>query len=257
MSDVLEGEVVNTLATVDQEQALAVQSNLFGVRGPLAVLQAAKEVAAVLADVIEQQKLFTLISNRKHVRVEGWTFLGSMLGVTGTIVGTEEILDGQGRNFGFKARAEARRLSDGVLVGSAESRCLRSESTWNRRDDYALESMAQTRALSKALRGPLGFVVVLAGYEECPAEEIPRDDARTPQPNPGHEVHQQLIAAAKQVEEWTPNTPPGKPGNLWDAILGRLMGWGLLEDGQAPARMTDIPAEVAAEALRRYREVGA
>jgi hypothetical protein len=33
--------------------------------------------------------------------------------------------------------------------------------------------MAQTRATSKALRVPLGFIVVLAGYEATPEEEMP------------------------------------------------------------------------------------
>jgi hypothetical protein len=33
--------------------------------------------------------------------------------------------------------------------------------------------MAQTRATSKALRVPLGFIVTLAGYEATPEAEIP------------------------------------------------------------------------------------
>jgi hypothetical protein len=32
--------------------------------------------------------------------------------------------------------------------------------------------MAQTRATSKALKGPLGFVISLAGYQTTPAEEM-------------------------------------------------------------------------------------
>ena len=37
--------------------------------------------------------------------------------------------------------------------------------------------MAQTRATSKALRGPLGFIVHLAGFSATPAEEMPSDVA--------------------------------------------------------------------------------
>ena len=33
--------------------------------------------------------------------------------------------------------------------------------------------MAQTRATSKALRQPLGFVITLAGFDPTPAEEMP------------------------------------------------------------------------------------
>lgn len=52
---------------------------------------------------------------------------------------------------------------------------MRDERTWKDRDDYALRSMAQTRATSKALRGPLGFIVTLAGFEATPSEEMPAD----------------------------------------------------------------------------------
>ena len=48
---------------------------------------------------------------------------------------------------------------------------MRDEPNWRDKPDYALRSMSQTRATSKALRLPLGFVVALAGYEVTPAEE--------------------------------------------------------------------------------------
>src|SRR5262249_12674617 len=84
---------------------------------------------------------------------------------------------------GWEARVEARTL-DGRVVGAAESMCSRSESTWARRDEYALRSMAQTRAISRALRAPLGQIVTLAGYEPAGAEEIPDESkATTPEPS--------------------------------------------------------------------------
>jgi hypothetical protein len=82
---------------------------------------------------------------------------------------------------GWEARVEARTLA-GQVVGAAEAECLRTEKTWSSRDDYALRSMAQTRAVSKALRGPLGFVVTLAGYEATPAEEMPAEGFTASQP---------------------------------------------------------------------------
>jgi hypothetical protein len=87
--------------------------------------------------------------------------------------------------FGWEARVIARTRM-GEVVGSAEAECLRSEDAWSftpppnkygktppARDDYALRSMAQTRAVSKALRLPLGFVMQLAGFNPTPAEEMP------------------------------------------------------------------------------------
>lgn len=144
----------------------AVGVGLFGTDDPTDVIAKASNVATALARVVDERNLFSNISGRKHVRVEGWTLLGTMLGVFPVCVSTEAI------EGGYKARVEARTLA-GAVVGAAESVCTRNESTWKNRDDYALLSMAQTRATAKALRQPLGFVMTLAGYESTPEEEMP------------------------------------------------------------------------------------
>lgn len=163
--EVVEGEVeAETLPEVIQPQSV----NLFGTQSPTEVIKSATEVAEVLKDVLVKQQLISNIKGREHVKVEGWTLLGTMLGVFPVNVWTRKLDDG------WEARVEARTLS-GAVVGAAEAECLRSENTWKSRDDYALRSMAQTRATSKALRQPLGFVVSLAGFDPTPAEEMPRD----------------------------------------------------------------------------------
>lgn len=140
---------------------------LFATDDPVKIVDAATRVANALADVVRKQKLATRISGREHVRVEGWTLLGSMLGVFPVVVWTRELEDG------WEARVEAR-TRDGATVGAAEAECRTSEKTWASRDSYALRSMAQTRATSKALRHPLGFVMTLAGFEATPLEEMPQ-----------------------------------------------------------------------------------
>lgn len=142
---------------------------LFGTDNPALVMERATSVATVLADVIQQKRLSARIGNRDHVLLEGWTLLGSMLGVFGHIDWTRQV------DNGWEARAVARTLS-GAVVGSAEAMCTRKERTWANRDEYALRSMAQTRALSKALRLPLGFIVELAGYAATPADEMDQPD---------------------------------------------------------------------------------
>lgn len=136
-------------------------------------------VADELSRVIRDKKLTTLISGKDHVRVEGWTLLGSMLGVFPVTEWTRPVADSEGKPIGWEARVEAR-TRDGAVIGAAEAECLRSESLWKNRDDYALRSMAQTRATSKALRQPLGFVMTLAGFEATPAEEMPASGADKP-----------------------------------------------------------------------------
>lgn len=138
---------------------------LFRTENPSEVVQRATETANALAQVVKDKKLTTAISGRDHVRVEGWTLLGTMLGVFPVCVWTKKLEDG------WEARVEARTLR-GDVVGAAEAQCLRAETNWKGRDDFALRSMAQTRATSKALRQPLGFVMTLAGFEATPAEEM-------------------------------------------------------------------------------------
>jgi hypothetical protein len=152
------------LAIVPAPEPQAV--NLFNAPNPAMVLQRATEVAKALAGVILEQGLYNEIQGRRHVRVEGWTLCGSMLGVFPVCVWTRPI------EGGWEARVEAVTMN-GQSVGAAESQCTRKEKTWANRDDYALRSMAQTRATSKALRLPLGFIIQLAGYNPTPAEEMP------------------------------------------------------------------------------------
>ena len=130
------------------------------------IVSEAAIVAKELGAVIKQQKLTAKISGRDHVLVEGWTLLGSLVGVFPIVTWTRQLEDG------WEARVEAR-TRHGDLVGAAEAQCTRTERTWKNRDDYALRSMAQTRATSKALRMPLGFVIHLAGFSATPFEEMP------------------------------------------------------------------------------------
>lgn len=155
---------------------------LFRTDDPTEVIARATATAEPLAKVIREKELAVRISGREHVRVEGWTLLGSMLGVFPICEWTRTI-ERDGKPYGFLARVEARTIT-GAVVGAAEAECTRDEAQWGfnpkshdgdpltPRDDFALRSMAQTRATSKALRIPLGFVMSLAGYEATPAEEM-------------------------------------------------------------------------------------
>jgi hypothetical protein len=154
------------LALVNDPVPIHPPGSLWKSDEPEEVVAQASRTAIALADVIRKQKLSTTINGRAHVHVEGWTLLGSLLGVFPVLVWTRKLDDG------WEARVEARTLA-GNVVGAAEAECLRSEKTWAERADYALRSMAQTRATSKALRQPLGFVITLAGFDATPAEEMP------------------------------------------------------------------------------------
>ncbi len=152
----------------------AAPPTLFGTSDPVQVVEVATKQANALASVIKAKHLYVDIRNREHVKVEGWTLLGSMAGVFPVCLWTRAIENG------FLAHVEARTLN-GQVVGAAEAICTREETRWAEADDYAICSMAQTRATSKALRLPLGFIMALAGYETTPAEEMPDTAPRAQQ----------------------------------------------------------------------------
>lgn len=199
---------------------------LFRTENPNEVVARASETANALAAVVKAKKLTTSIQGRDHVRVEGWTLLGSMLGVFPICVWSKK-LEG-----GWEARVEARTLA-GQLVGAAEAQCLRSEKTWANRDDYALRSMAQTRATSKALRQPLGFVMTLAGFDATPAEEmiveaefepvtqfVPPDTKKPTKVEKDKLVN--LVGELVLANHITPNQVANAAGGPWPEIVDSL-----------------------------------
>jgi hypothetical protein len=165
---------------------------LFGTSDPDQVVARAVKVADALERVIREKKLIARIRQNEHVLVEGWTLLGSMLGVFPVLLWTHKLDDG------WEARVEARTRA-GEVVGAAESECLRSEARWAKAEDYAIRSMAATRATSKALRQPLGFVMTMAGFDATPVEEMPppSDEPVTTSGKPADPV----AASDSQLEE--------------------------------------------------------
>lgn len=141
-------------------------ANLVGADDPVAVIERSSRIATALGELILRRKLFTDIRGKKYVHLDGWQVAGTMLGVVAVVTETEPIENG------WKARAEARTL-DGRVIGAAESICTRDEKRgpWKSAESYALIAMAQTRAMSRALRGPLGFILKLSGYESTTAED--------------------------------------------------------------------------------------
>lgn len=174
----LEPEVMPSEAVAVRQQAPTLPPPaLFGTSEPTAIVQKATIVANALKEVIRKQNLISTISGKEYPRCEAWTLLGTMLGIFPVLEWTRKL------DNGWEARVEAR-TRDGAIVGAAEAECLRTESNWAKRDDFAIRSMAQTRATAKCLRMPLGFVMTLAGFEATPAEEMVYDAPHSPAHGP-------------------------------------------------------------------------
>lgn len=74
----------------------------------------------------------------------------------------------------YKARVELIVMSSGKVIGAGEAICSDKEMRGGKKvrsDEYAIASMAQTRATGKAFRNSFAWIMKMAGYETTPAEE--------------------------------------------------------------------------------------
>ncbi len=159
----------------DDQQISTDSPTLWGTSDPAKVIERATAVSNALGKVVREQHLSVRIGAKDHLMIEAWQLCGSMVGVFAVCTWTKSI-ERDGKLIAWEAHAEAVTRA-GAVVGGAEAMCSRDEATWKHRDEYALRSMAQTRAMSKALAAPLRFIAVLAGFAGTPAEEMPRDGA--------------------------------------------------------------------------------
>lgn len=142
-----------------------------------AVVKEASGIATQLAEIVSKRGLAKSIQGRAYVQCEGWTTLAAMLGATPHCV---EIRENEGV---FQAHVEIRRMSDGAVLSQAWAECGADDEVWGKRQRYARISMAQTRATSKACRLAYSWIMVLAGYEATPAEEMDGVDDRREGPS--------------------------------------------------------------------------
>lgn len=125
--------------------------------------------ATNLKDIIIQNKLYTNIKGKNYVNVEGWQIAGAFTGTFPLVEKVENI--GQGNEY--KYRAEVSIIDrEGKKVGYGVAICTNKESGKKNFDEYAVASMAQTRAVGKAYRMQIGWLLKIAGYETTPAEEM-------------------------------------------------------------------------------------
>lgn len=148
------------------------------------VIERASTIATALKAVIDKQNLFNMISGKRHVRVEGWTTLGTMLNCSPYEVSVVEhpctLCEGGCKHSIFEATVEMRSMADGRTIARASMECgspdeldSHGSPVWADRPRYARRSMAITRATSKACRLAFSWIMTMAGYEATPAEEVP------------------------------------------------------------------------------------
>jgi hypothetical protein len=162
-------EEVTDVVVVENKQPTAPVS-IFDLQ-PEERVEFASKIATTLKGVIDRQGLYADIKGKKHITVEGWTTLGTLLGITPKESTVTRLEDGS-----YEAYVDLVRFSDGTVVGRGSALCSVRERRWGAADEYARRSMAVTRATSKAYRNGFSWIPALAGYSVTPAEEMPSRD---------------------------------------------------------------------------------
>lgn len=127
----------------------------------------ASKLATAISSVIEKQKLYTLISGKKYVRVDAFIALGNIQGIFPKEIKVIEHEDGT-----YESTVELIDKVTGRVIGGASAICGVDEPMWKARPKFARRSMATTRAVGKAFRIHHAWILALANYETTPSEEM-------------------------------------------------------------------------------------
>ncbi|MGB3849182.1 MAG: hypothetical protein WA958_04395 [Tunicatimonas sp.] len=133
-------------------------------------------LAQDLARFIKENKLFHYIQGKAYVNVEGWQYAGARLGILPVIEDLVRIptdnhevkYQAQVKLYNLKSQVEGK----AQVVGSGFAICSNQENGKRNYQEFAIASMAQTRAIGKAYRNILAWIIRAAGYEPTPAEEM-------------------------------------------------------------------------------------
>jgi hypothetical protein len=139
------------------------------------------EVFAALAQQVQQHivanKLVTEFRDKRGNRnlyplVEAWQFAGALLGLFPRLVSLENQGNDATGLYKYRAEIDIIESQSGKVICKGIAICSNQEKSKQYFDEYAIASMAQTRATGKAFRLCLGWIMKAAGFESTPAEDM-------------------------------------------------------------------------------------
>jgi hypothetical protein len=140
------------------------------------------KLSTELSQLIKEKGLSSNIQGKQFVNVEGWQFAGASLGLMPIITSTQDLSNET--SIKYMATCEVRNITTGTVVATGIALCSNAEKTKRYFDEYAILSMAQTRAIGKAYRNLLAWLMKAAGFEATPAEEMDFAKEETPTKKP-------------------------------------------------------------------------
>lgn len=135
--------------------------------------------------------------------------------------------------FSYRCDCQLKNMATGEIVGSGFALCTNIETKKTGFDEYAVMSMAQTRAIGKAARNLIGFVMKHAGLDSTPAEEMeplvdqmmpPTGEEVKPEAKPAEDFTDMRIAAGdckdlKELEDLWNKYPEHQKNNIFAQII--------------------------------------
>ncbi|MHC2993324.1 hypothetical protein OB13_17715 [Pontibacter sp. HJ8] len=127
-------------------------------------------LAVDLAKFIKENRLYQNIQGKEYVNVEGWQYAGYRLGILPVVEHVVNISTDE--EIKYQAKVNLLDLRSQQVVGAGFAICSNKEQGKKYYQEFAIASMAQTRAIGKAYRNILAWIIRAAGYEPTPVEEM-------------------------------------------------------------------------------------
>jgi hypothetical protein len=138
----------------------------------IARLEDIQAFSGLLKQYIRDNKLTTPVGGKEWVNFEGWQFAGAAFGISCYTKRLEKVDTGDPTEIMYMAEVGLRNIQTGHEIGNVMVPCSNKEPGKKGYAAYAIASMAQTRAGSKAFRSQIAFIMKSAGFEVTPAEEM-------------------------------------------------------------------------------------
>lgn len=152
----------------EQELEIVSPTALFS-RDPEEAFREAERLVSVVARRCTGPGYLVNIRGKQYPKIEWWTTVAASLELFPRTVFARRL--NREDEIAYEARVEVHH--SGSVISAGEALCSNLEARWQQADEYAIKSMAITRASGKAYRIPLSFLAVMAGLEATPAEEMP------------------------------------------------------------------------------------
>ncbi len=151
------------------------------------------KLADELRKFIQEKKLWLDVHGKPHINIEAWQYAAANLGIVPVVERVENLSTESEIKYG--AFVTCYQMESWAKVSAGYAVCSNKEPGKRNNPEFAICSMAQTRAEGKAYRLLLGWLIKAAGYEATPSEEMDSLGIQEPE--------QKQAANNKQVQQNT------------------------------------------------------